>query len=95
MSDRIHCDQHGETKPTFVCVHIVQTLKDGSPRGFAWCLADDGYLYADCSTCNALSDDEWNEQKGKNGRSLCFGCYKVAAALNDADVSSGSGGYLQ
>jgi hypothetical protein len=95
MSDRIHCDKHGETKATYVCLHVVQTLKDRKARGFAWCVADDGYLYADCSACNALSEDEWRELIPTHGRVLCFGCFKVAAALNDADVSDVKGGYLQ
>ena len=32
----IHCCEHGEQEETFVCQHIVETLKDKKPRGFWW-----------------------------------------------------------
>ena len=95
MSDRIHCDKHGDTKQTMVCVHIVESLKDEKPRGFAWCLADDGFLYADCARCNGLSSDEWQDQVDANGRILCFGCFQDAASLNGVDLDDQARSYLQ
>lgn len=95
MSDRIHCDKHGETKQTMVCAHIVQTVRDKEPRGFAWCLANDGFLYADCTSCNALSSDEWHAQADENGRILCFGCFQEAASLNGVALGDQARSYLQ
>ena len=33
---RVECPEHGSQPATYVCQHIVQSLKDGVPRGFLW-----------------------------------------------------------
>lgn len=89
----IHCDEHGEQQATFVCQHILQTLKDGRPRGFwtsdnpenprpdAWC--------AECETKVQETGGEWNdESEAFAGISLlCGACYDRAIAINNGQIN--------
>ena len=92
MSDRVHCDEHGDSATTFVCVHITDSLSDGKPRGFLWSIDDDGEYQAVCPQYRETPDDQWEARAGEVGRILCFGCYQRAAKLNGVDVHDGSGG---
>ena len=84
----LDCDEHGRQPATFVCQHIVQTLKDGEPRGFWW--ADDpdkSRPDAWCSACEAKvqeSGGEWNDENEvfAGVKLLCGLCYDRAKAIN-------------
>ena len=86
MSRQISCKTHERQDETFVCQHIVETLKDRTPRGFVWNVVD-GNFEAICEACNDLSAEEFAAaaQDG-NINSLCFGCFRDAAALNGIDI---------
>lgn len=84
----IHCDKHGDQQETFVCQHIVQTLVDGTPRGFWW--ADDPENPrpdAWCSECDnkvKKTGGEWTgESEAFAGvKLLCGACYDQVKKIN-------------
>ncbi|MEO0398922.1 MAG: hypothetical protein AAF224_05805 [Pseudomonadota bacterium] len=83
---KIKCGTHGEQPRTFVCVHIIETLKDGEPRGFFW-NNPDGEFQAICAACNDLSEEEFYAQEEELVEELCFGCFQDAAAINGIDIA--------
>ena len=85
MTEKITCGTHGRQDSTFVCVHIIETLKDGEPRGFWWS-NHEGTFEAVCSACNDLSEEEFFAQGPEVIEPLCFGCFKDAAAINGFDI---------
>jgi hypothetical protein len=85
VSDLIRCEEHGEQRATFACVHILESLRDGEPRGFLWSF-DDGDHQAVCDACRAIPDAEWEATAGNTIRLICFGCFKRAAAINGVAV---------
>lgn len=90
----LECAQHGRQPATFVCQHIVQTLKDGEPRGFWW--ADDQDTPrpdAWCSACEAKvqeSGGEWNDENETFAgvKLLCASCYDKAKEINLSAANS-------
>ena len=84
----VECASHGTQQATFVCQHIIETLRDGNPRGFWW--ADDPEnLRPDawCSECEAkvqAANGEWNdENEAFTGvKLLCGACYDRAKEIN-------------
>lgn len=84
----VECDAHGKQLATYVCQHIVQTLRDNIPRGFWSAEPEPGQLYPDswCSACEAMANEagEWNDEtEAKAGITLiCSACYERARALN-------------
>ena len=89
----IHCSEHGEQEETFVCQHIVETLKDKKPRGFWWS-SEHNVQRPDawCHECNdklEATDWEWTEENEKfaNIQLLCGRCYDNAKELNFAKKS--------
>jgi hypothetical protein len=82
------CPIHGEQPETFVCQHVVQTLRDGVPRGFFWANnTNETRPDAWCSDCNsrvATSAGEWTpEAEALAGvRLICAACYDRAKAIN-------------
>ena len=84
----IHCRDHGEQNRTFVCQHIVQSLKDGVPYGFWWAAKDEqDRPDAWCTLCEGLvskAGGEWTESvlKVAQVKVLCAKCYDVAKDLN-------------
>ncbi|MEL7485865.1 MAG: hypothetical protein AAGJ87_01475 [Pseudomonadota bacterium] len=86
MADKIHCGTHGRQETTFVCRHIIETLKDGEPRGFLWNVAD-GDFQAICEACNAMSDEEFAAAEPENINVLCFGCFRDAAEINGVVIA--------
>jgi len=85
MSNMLICGTHGEQPETFVCKHIVQSMKTGKEVGFYWSNNDDTYD-AICNSCNNLSEAQWEQDQAKLGRLLCLGCFKVAAELNGVEI---------
>ena len=84
----VYCSEHGQQEETFVCQHIVETLKDKKPRGFFWSSSQnikrpDAWCY-DCNTRVKAMDGEWTEdiEKHANIQLLCGKCYDNAKKLN-------------
>lgn len=82
MSDddqRIHCEKHGETAATYVCIH----LRDGVACGFH---NGGGAPWSDawCDACEAVvqRDGEWTDENSPKLSVLCTGCYDECRALN-------------
>ncbi|NIP23995.1 MAG: hypothetical protein GWN77_02925, partial [Gammaproteobacteria bacterium] len=62
----VECDKHGLQQATFVCRHIVQSLRDGKPRGF-WSSEespDNPRPDSWCDACEQLVNrvGEWNDE---------------------------------
>ncbi len=81
----ISCETHGTQDETLVCVHIVDTLQDGEPRGFHWNLSEGAYQ-AICSMCNELTPDQFQAAEKEIVREVCFGCFQEAAAIHGVDL---------
>jgi hypothetical protein len=73
---------------TFVCQHLVQTLRDAQPRGFFWANpSSQRRPDAWCTTCNervAAAGGEWSASVLDEARVklLCASCYDEVACLN-------------
>ena len=84
----VKCDRHGVQEETFVCQHVVQTLRDRHPRGFFWAQpAEKKRPDAWCSACNlrvGASGGDWTGEALKEAsvKLLCATCYDEAAAIN-------------
>lgn len=85
MSELLTCGTHGKQPETFVCKHIIKSMKTGIEVGFLWSVKDGDYD-AICHKCNELSAQQWQQQQNELGRLLCLGCFKVAAEINGADL---------
>ncbi|PHS28304.1 MAG: hypothetical protein COA84_02070 [Robiginitomaculum sp.] len=85
MNAMLKCGTHGEQPETYVCKHIVQAMKTGNETGFYWSI-EDGVYDAVCEKCNAMSDAKWQNRQTDLVRTLCLGCFKVAANHNGVDV---------
>jgi hypothetical protein len=64
----VECPEHGAQPATYVCQHLLQTLRDSKPRGF-FC-ANDGSEYPDawCHECEQMlvaAGGEWTEDLGR------------------------------
>ena len=85
----VECCEHGRQQETFVCQHIVQSLKDGIPRGFWSAEADENHPRPDswCNECEKLvtSVGEWNDETETFAgvKLLCGACYDRAKEMNE------------
>ena len=88
MERTVTCYVHGPQAETFVCQHVVQTLRDGVRRGFFWAYDSDQHRPdAWCSECNsrvAATGGEWTEEVVALAKVslLCGACYDAAKAIN-------------
>lgn len=82
----IKCGTHGKQDETFVCAHIVETIADGTPRGFHWNVSE-GIFEAICSVCNDLSEDAFAAGAAENINTLCYGCFRDAAEINGVVIA--------
>ena len=85
----VRCSEHGEQEETFVCQHIVETLRDGVARGFFWSSIQTDITQPDalCSACYATvmaAGGDWTPQAeaAAGVRLLCGACYDRAKAIN-------------
>lgn len=88
MENIIQCNEHGAQEATYVCCHLIDSLRNGKkvgffyasePRGDAWCAA--------CETVRIQeggATGDWNERSEEyaNIRLLCGACYDKVWALN-------------
>ncbi|MEO1243947.1 MAG: hypothetical protein AAFX54_18715 [Pseudomonadota bacterium] len=82
----VTCGTHGEQPQTFVCVHIIESVKDGEPKGFWWSRSEDGIWDAVCDACNNLSQEAFDALGPDNIGIICLGCFEDAAALNEIEL---------
>ena len=83
----VECAEHGPQQATFVCQHIVQSLRDGRSVGFFW--AEDADAPRPDAWCAACEDEvqstggEWiDESEAFAGVTLlCGACYDRAKAI--------------
>ena len=82
----VNCGTHGRQPLTYVCVHILESLRTGEPKGFWWSRGEDGVWDAVCSDCNALSQEDFEALGPENIEVVCLGCFEDAAALNEIEL---------
>jgi hypothetical protein len=88
MNRQVRCERHGLQDETFVCQHVVQSLRDSIPRGFYWAQkSEQERPDAWCSECNetvSRSGGEWTKEAEQFAgvKILCGACYDLAKALN-------------
>jgi|TARA_R100000306_G_scaffold60710_1_gene61349 hypothetical protein len=85
----VECCEHGQQQATYVCQHVVQSLRDGVPRGFWSAEAAPGDKRPDswCSACEEMvnkTGGEWNDESEEFAgvKLLCGACYDRAKELN-------------
>ncbi len=83
----IKCGTHGEQPQTYVCVHIIESVKDGEPRGFWWSRSEEGVWDAVCTECNNLSQEAFDALGPDNIKIICLGCFEDAAVINETEIS--------
>lgn len=91
MSDEEHyveCCENGKQQAAYVCQHIVQTLRDGKPRGF-WSSEenpDNPRPDSWCTECEEVVNriGEWNDESEAFAgvKLLCGACYDKAKEMN-------------
>ena len=73
---------------TFVCQHILETLKDGVPRGFWWSTENPDNPRPDawCNECEIMVNTagEWNDETEAFAgvKLICGVCYDEARTMN-------------
>jgi hypothetical protein len=84
----VECAEHGSQEETFVCKHLVLSLKtlrpvgfylSSEPRGDAWCHACEEVRIA-----NGGPNGDWNDRSEEFAgiQILCGACYDKVKALN-------------
>lgn len=86
MTREVECENHGTSEATFTCTHLMQTIKDGKPRGFHWIRDEEGEIQAFCDACWDADDEEWKKISAEGPRMLCLDCLKKIAAINDLEM---------
>lgn len=84
---KVNCSVHGMQEETFVCQHIVQSLRTGIPVGFHWPAEQTGSRpdawCSDCEKARVEAGGDWTpEVEKKLGiKLLCGSCYDDARAI--------------
>jgi hypothetical protein len=87
VSALIECREHGAGESAAVCAHILETLRDGVPRGFC-CTSDEADDYqAICSGCQEMDQAEWDRVRSDLHVIICRECCRKAAAINGYELS--------
>lgn len=88
----VECPVHGKQHATYVCQHIVQSLRDGVPRGFWSAEGEPGELRPDswCDACEEKLNStggEWNDESEQFAgvTLLCGACYDRAKSMNQGN----------
>jgi hypothetical protein len=87
-TNHIQCGEHGLQDKTFVCQHVLMSLRDGIQRGFFWSQnPDSSRPDAWCRDCNervGATGGEWTaEAEALAGVTLlCGACYDRVKAMN-------------
>lgn len=86
MSEKVHCDTHGESEKAYVCSHLLgEATGLGFNRGDP--TADNPFPDAWCDNCEIIraAHDGWNDgsEKLTSISLLCSGCYERARIRNE------------
>ena len=83
--DWVECCDHGRQQATFVCQHLLESVRTGAPVGFHCAREDEPRSDAWCDACEAVRQAEggWNDRsESVAGISLlCGACYDRARKL--------------
>jgi hypothetical protein len=87
----VECAEHGPQPITYVCQHLLQSLRDGLPRGF-WTAEpspEEPRPDAWCDACEALvsAAGEWNDENEAFAgiKVICGACYDRVRAMNQQE----------
>jgi hypothetical protein len=89
VTKSVNCPIHGDQRATFVCKHIVQSLRDRRPRGFFWA-DEDRASESECAWCAECEDrrvaagGDWSDEltDEMNIALLCGSCFDTAKRIN-------------
>ena len=88
LTRTVECDRHGPQVETFVCQHILQTLRDHRPTGFCWSVEDSkARPDAWCLECDRHREATGGDWTGENEKFadislICGACYDEVKRLN-------------
>ena len=81
----IECGSHGRRLATYVCRHLVESLRTRIPVGFQTA-DDEAHSDAWCDACEGIrsQEGEWNDRSEAFAKItlLCSGCYDRAKELS-------------
>lgn len=84
----VECSEHGAQQETYVCQHLIHSLRTGEHVGF-WCAESNGNPRPDawCDECEKKvqsTDGEWNDESESFAgiRLLCGACYDRVRRMN-------------
>lgn len=88
MTDLVQCSEHGLQEETYVCKHLVLSLRTDEVIGFYWSSKPRGDAW--CATCEKVriaeggSSGDWNERSEAFAdiKILCGACYDRVRAIN-------------
>jgi hypothetical protein len=84
--DLISCGTHGPRPATFVCRHVLESLRTWTPVGFHTPSDADDDDQAWCDACERVRalEGEWNERSEACAdiQLICPDCFQDARALN-------------
>jgi hypothetical protein len=81
MTDLIQCEEHGSQEETYICQHLISSLKTNESVGFYWSSEPRGDAW--CHACEKVRIAEggirgdWNERSEAFAdiKILCGACY--------------------
>jgi len=88
VTDLVQCSEHGLQEETYVCKHLVLSLRTKEVIGFYWSSKPRGDAW--CATCEKVriaeggSSGDWNERSEAFAdiKILCGACYDRVRAIN-------------
>ena len=83
----MNCAEHGDRAWAAGCAHLLDTLRDGVPRGFWWVIDDEGGYQALCSSCEEMDSTEWERVREDLHAILCVECFRRAASINNVALT--------
>jgi len=89
MTNMVECSEHGAQQETFVCQHLLSSLKTGQKVGFYWSSEPRGDAW--CDACEDVriaeggATGDWNQRSEGFAaiKVLCGACYDRVRELNE------------
>ena len=83
----VECAQHGATRPSFVCQHLLQSLKTGESCEVNWTRDEDNQVNAWCDQCDdylLANGNEWNDKTEAFAsiKLICEDCFGTLKTTN-------------
>lgn len=86
MKQTLECNNHGKSPATYVCKHLLETIKTKQPYGFNWMLDEENEIQAFCDNCWNADDEEWEKISEEGSRLLCLSCLQDVARMNNLEM---------